>query len=69
LCFSRQFQTKLLYIAIPPLNGLTRAENRERINVFSATGEADLKVNCYKRHLDVWHITPSAFCIAVLHSL
>ncbi|MCL2377881.1 MAG: coproporphyrinogen dehydrogenase HemZ [Defluviitaleaceae bacterium] len=35
-------------IAIPPLNGLARAENRERINVFSATGETDLKVNCYK---------------------
>ena len=35
------------YIAIPPLNGLARAENRERINVFSATGETVLKVNCY----------------------
>ena len=34
-------------IAIPPLNGLSRAENRERFNVFSATGETDLKVNCY----------------------
>ena len=35
-------------IAIPLLNGLGRAENRERFNVFSATGETDLKVNCYK---------------------
>ena len=35
------------YITIPPLNSLVRAENRERINAFSATDEADLKVNCY----------------------
>jgi len=36
------------YVAIPPLNGLVRAENRERFNAFSATDEADLKANCYK---------------------
>jgi len=35
-------------IAIPPLNGHVRAENRERFNAFSAINEADLKVNCYK---------------------
>jgi len=37
----------LLDIAIPSLNGLVRAENRERFNAFLATDEADLKVNCY----------------------
>ena len=35
----------LSFTAIPPSNGLARAENRERFNVFSATGETDLKVN------------------------
>ena len=39
------------YIAIPPLNDLVRAENRERFNAFSATDEADLKVNCYSVYL------------------
>ena len=34
-------------IAIPPLNSSARAENSGRINAFSATGGADLKVNCY----------------------
>ena len=36
-------------IAISALNGPDRAENHERFNVFSATGGADLKPNCYNR--------------------
>jgi len=43
-----RFRDEGITAAIPPLNGLARAENRERFNVFSATGETDLKVNCYK---------------------
>ncbi|MCL2404286.1 MAG: V-type proton ATPase subunit E [Defluviitaleaceae bacterium] len=46
-----------LSIAIPPLNGPDRAENSERFNAFSATGGADLKVNCY--NLDLEHIQTS----------
>ncbi|MCL2405887.1 MAG: RecQ family ATP-dependent DNA helicase [Defluviitaleaceae bacterium] len=35
-------------IAIAPLNGPVRAENRERSNAFLATDETDLKYDCYK---------------------
>jgi len=38
---------KALMYSNSPLNDLARDENLERFNVFSVTGEAGLKVNCY----------------------